>query len=271
MNLDRYFARIGYAGSPRPDLETLRELHRLHPVSIPFENLSTLLGEPVRLDPAALEDKLVRRRRGGYCFEQNTLFMHVLAAIGFSMTPLAARVIWNQDVSRPNPRTHMALLLRLGQHRFLCDVGFGAATLTAPLRFETGIEQETPHETYRIVESDALFELQMWSRDAWRGVYRFDLQPQDPVDYEAMNHFVETHPGSVFLTTLMACRPDATGRYTLRNNELARYVDARAVERRTIPTGQALEAVLQGEFAIELPDHPDRRALLERVAASRPI
>lgn len=271
MNLDRYFARIGYAGSPRADLETLETLHRLHPMSIPFENLSTLLREPVRLDPAALEDKLVRRRRGGYCFEQNTLFMHVLGALGFSMTPLAARVIWNQDVPRPNPRTHMALLIRVGTQRFLCDVGFGAATLTAPLRFEPGIEQETPHEIYRIVESDDLFELQMWSRSAWRGVYRFDLQPQETVDYEAMSHFVETHPDSIFLTTLMACRPDATGRFTLRNSEFARYVGGLAVERRTIPTGAALEAVLKKEFAIELPDHPDRRALLERVAAGGAI
>src|SRR5471032_2344964 len=95
IDLDAYFARIGYDGPRMATLETLRALHRLQPQVIAFENLDPLLGRPVRLDASSLEQKLVHGGRGGYCFEQNLLFAHALRAIGFKVTELAARVLWN--------------------------------------------------------------------------------------------------------------------------------------------------------------------------------
>src|SRR5476649_596419 len=95
IDLDSYFARVGYEGPPTPTLATLSRLHALHAAAIPFENLSPFLGELVRLDVDSLVDKLVARRRGGWCFEQNLLFFHALEAIGFEVTRLAARVRWN--------------------------------------------------------------------------------------------------------------------------------------------------------------------------------
>jgi N-hydroxyarylamine O-acetyltransferase len=266
MELRPYFDRIGFAGPAKADLATLARLHRLHPAAIAFENLSTLLGETVSLDPPALEDKLIRRRRGGYCFEQNALFQRVLEALGFELVPLAARVVWNGDRGYVNPRTHMALLVSVGSARYLCDVGFGGATLTAPLRLSPGREQETPHEPFRINELGDIFTLEVKLGDGWRTAYEFDLQPQLPIDYEAMNHYVQTWPDSHFRQRLMAARPIERGRIALGGNELSRYIDGRLVERRSIRSRRELESLLAQEFGIALPVHPGLDGLLGRIA-----
>jgi len=269
MNLKPYFDRIGFRGDPRPDLETLTTLHRLHPIAIPFENLSTLLGEPVRLDEASLSDKLIRRGRGGYCFEHNSLFQFALEAIGFDLVPIAARVVWNGDKGYVNPRTHMALVVDIAGGRFLCDVGFGGATLTAPLAFVLDRVQATPHEPFRIRARDDLFTLEVQLENGWRATYEFDLQPQKAIDYEAMNHYVHTHPDSHFRYLLMAARPDAEGRFSLGGNKFTRFHRGVATEKRTIATGESLAALLTGHFRLTLPDHPGLGALLDRIASAR--
>src|SRR2546422_1681671 len=111
IDLDAYFTRIGYAGVRRPTMETLRALHLAHATHISFENLDVLLGRPILLDLESLQAKLVRGRRGGYCFEQNALFAAVLERLGFTVTRLAARV--RMGVTRVLPRTHMALAVEV--------------------------------------------------------------------------------------------------------------------------------------------------------------
>jgi N-hydroxyarylamine O-acetyltransferase len=266
MPLRPYFDRIGFRASAQPDLETLAALHLLHPMAIPFENLNTLLGEPVLLERAALIDKLVHRQRGGYCFEQNSLFQYVLEEIGFDLVPIAARVVWNQDKGLVNPRTHMALIVNVDGNKFLCDVGFGAATLTAPLAFETGIEQTTPHEPFRILAHGDLFVLEVRFEDCWRAAYEFDLQPQRAIDYEAMNHYVQSHPASHFRRVLMAARPDATGRLALGGNRFTHYRTGAPAARRMVRSPEALAELLTRDFAIRLPNHQRLASLLERVA-----
>lgn len=267
MKLKPYLDRIGMRGRPRPDLATLQALHRLHPAAIPFENLSTLLGEPVGLETEAIEDKLIHRRRGGYCFEHNALFQAALEAIGFELVPLAARVVWNRDQGYENPRTHMALLVSIGTTRYLCDVGFGGATLTAPLAFVPAREQPTPHEPFKINVIDDLFELSVNFCGDWRAAYEFDLQPQRAADYEAMNHFVQTWPGSHFRKRLMVARPVDGGRLALGGNQFSRYRSGRLAEKRSIASSAALETLLTQEFGIELPADPRLDGLLAGIAA----
>ena len=134
VDLEAYLQRIGYTGGLDPTVETLTALHRAHVLSIPFENLDILLGRPIRLDLASLQGKLVRDRRGGYCFEQNALFAAVLEHLGFAVTRLAARVSMGEE--RTTPRTHMILAVDLEGTRWLADVGFGGDTLLDPVRFD---------------------------------------------------------------------------------------------------------------------------------------
>jgi hypothetical protein len=129
IDLDAYFARVGYQGPRAPTLDTLRALHRLHPAAIAFENLDPLLKRPVRLDVGALMDKLVHAHRGGYCYEHNIFFQAVLRAIGFTVASLAARVQWNVPPDTDTPRYHMLLRIDLVDGPYIADVGFGRLTL----------------------------------------------------------------------------------------------------------------------------------------------
>lgn len=269
MDLDTYLVRIGFSGQPGPDLQTLRELHYLHPQAIPFENLSTLLDEGVPLDLSTLEDKLVRRRRGGYCFEHNALFRGALERIGFVVRPLAARVVWNPAYE--NPRTHMLLLVALDGTDYIADVGFGGATLTAPLVFSTDGDQSTPHETFRIRLVGGEYEVGVLLSDGWRPMYQFDLQAQRAIDYEALNFYVASHPASQFRSHLMAGRATATGRLALGDRQFTRYENGRIVERRNLGSGAAIAGLLAGEFGIAVPEGAATEALMNRIAGSETV
>ena len=266
LDIDAYFRRIGYTGSRKPTLETLRALHELHPRAIPFENLDTLRRRPVRLDLESLQDKLVTQRRGGYCFEQNRFFSQVLTALGYSVTALSARVLWErpEDV---RARTHMLLLVQLGEGAYLCDVGFGGLTMTAPLRLEPGVEQRTPHEPFRIEREGREFVSQACVRGAWRALYRFDLQEQQPIDIEVLNFFVSEHPESPFLTRLMAARREQNRTLNLRNGELSVHHLNGPSERRVLGTVADLRAALAREFCIDVPEDAALDAAFERALA----
>jgi len=135
-SLSTYFHRVGYTGNASVSLETLQTLHLHHTQAIAFENLNPFLGWPVPLDTASLQEKLVNSRRGGYCYEQNLFFKHVLETIGFRVTGLAARVVWNMTPDVVLPRTHMLMRVEARGESFIADVGFGSLTLTAPLRLQ---------------------------------------------------------------------------------------------------------------------------------------
>jgi N-hydroxyarylamine O-acetyltransferase len=267
IDLAAYFKRIGFRDRPAADLATLAALHRLHPIAIPFENLSTLLREPIPLDVPALEDKLVKRGRGGYCFEQNTLFGEVLRAIGFEVVGLAARVVWGRRAAGPpGPRSHMVLRVSAGGEDYIGDVGFGGLTLTGPLRLELDTEQETPHERFRLRRVGDELELEARVQGDWRRLYRFDLQKHLPVDFDVLNHFVATHPSSHFLTTLIAARRTADGRFALSNNALAVY-HGTAKEERKLRSGAEIARVLTEEFRIALPQDSALDSKLDAFAA----
>jgi N-hydroxyarylamine O-acetyltransferase len=127
FRLDDYLERIGFAGKIGPDLATLAAIHAAHVNAIPFEGLDPLLRRPVKLDLVSVQEKLVDGRRGGYCFEQNTLLKAALETIGFKVTGLGGRVRWMSAPDSPlGPRTHMVLKVDLSDGPYLADVGFGA-------------------------------------------------------------------------------------------------------------------------------------------------
>jgi len=140
-DVDAYFARIGYAGPRTANLATLRGIHDCHARTIPFENFDVLLGRGISLELAAIEQKLVRDRRGGYCFEHNGLLAAVLRTLGFRVTTLLARVRWNVPAEVAMPQTHMILRVEIEGRPWLADAGFGGLGLTAPIALDTESEQ----------------------------------------------------------------------------------------------------------------------------------
>jgi N-hydroxyarylamine O-acetyltransferase len=252
IDLDAYFVRVGYGGPRRPALETLRALHLLQPQAIAFENLDPLLGRPVRLEAASLEQKLVRSGRGGYCYEQNLVFAHVLRALGFKVTELAARVLWNVPPGATTPRVHMLLLTEVDGLRYLTDVGFGGNVLTAPLLLDSPDEQMTPHESFQVLKEDDRYTLQFKIRGAWTKLYRFDLSEQLMPDHEQGNWFVSTHPRSIFVNGLLAARAEPDRRYALYNNELSIHTLDGETEKRTLLTVPELRDVLSDLFKLPL-------------------
>jgi N-hydroxyarylamine O-acetyltransferase len=269
MDVQAYFARIGYSGPRDATLRTLRELHLRHAQSIPFENLNPYLGLAVPLDSASLERKLVRQRRGGYCFEQNLLLGEALRSLGFRVRGLAARVTWNAPQGFVSARTHMLLHLDLEEGPHLADVGFGGMTLTGPLRLVADIEQETPHEPFRLLAEGPQFIMQAKVREGWRPLYQFDLQEQVVADYEVTNWYLANHPESRFVRNLVAARPTPDRRFALLNNELAVHHLGGPSERRVLESVAALRDVLENALQIELPNVPHLDAALQRALDRR--
>lgn len=251
MDLDAYFRRIGYDGPPGASPEALAAIVRCHAMAIPFENLAVLAHGAPDLESRAVEAKLVGRRRGGYCFEQNHLLLAALRGIGFAVEPLSARVRWGLAPGTPTPRTHMVLRVRSGGRPWLADVGFGNFTLTAPVDLSTGEPQQTPHERVRVAPEGDGFVLEVESGEGWRGAYAFDLVPQLHVDYLQQNWYTATRPGALFANNLVVTLPISGGRRTLFNRTLTLRSLAGTVERTPVESIGALAEILGASFGLE--------------------
>lgn len=263
IDLDAYFQRIGHDGDRAPTLETLRAIQLRHVQTIPFENLNPLLGLPVPLDPASLQHKLIQERRGGYCYEQNLLLRDVLRALGFRVTGLAARVVWNAPEGAIRPQSHMLLLVDLDGSPHLADVGFGGQSPTAPLRLEPDAEQPTPHGLYRLIQSPRDYILESQVQGAWRPLYHFTLQEQETVDYEVANWYVSTHPSSHFRHNLFVARAAPGGRrLALRRNELTTHHPNAESEHRLLTTPAEIREALETTFGITPPEVPNLDSVL---------
>lgn len=268
-NLDGYFTRIGYSGPRTSTLKTLQAIVQHHTQTIPFENLNPYLRLPVKLDLDSLETKLVRSRRGGFCFEQNRLLRQVLLALGYESKPLGARVIWGRPPGFMPPRTHMVQLLTIEGQHYMADVGFGGMTPTAPILLEPGLVQQTPHEPFRFILEDGDYILQALIGDTWRALYRFDLTVQQPADYEIGNFWVCHAPESHFITGVSAARMEPGRRYALRNTNLTIHHTGGISEEQTLCNVDDLLMVLNETFYITVPTSTgsgvDVAAALQRV------
>lgn len=264
VNLDAYFDRIDYRGVADPTLDVLQELMTAHTRAIPFENLDPMMGVPVDdLGPDALADKLIGRRRGGYCYEQNGLMGYVLAEVGFRVRRLAGRVVWPQpsDASVP-AQTHTVLAVTFpgSQGSYLVDVGFGGQTPTSPLRIETGTVQQTTHEPYRLEDRGDGLVLQAQIRGEWLPLYEFTTRTQPEIDLKVGSWFVSTHPSSPFVTGLMAARVTDEGRLNLAGRNLTIH-RADGSEKHRLDDASAVVDALADRFGINVADAGPRGAL----------
>ncbi|MGP4009501.1 arylamine N-acetyltransferase family protein [Streptomyces sp. 4N124] len=219
FDLDAYFKRIGWEGERRADLATLKGVHLAHMRAIPFENLDALRRTAPSLDPADLMAKLVHSRRGGYCYEHNTLFSLALDALGFRLTRLTARVTLGADSLESRPRTHMALLVEApgDPQPYLADVGFGAiGALLEPVPLRADTEFRDAGRRHRLVRVPHRGPLDMWMLQAheersggWVDQYAFTLEPFEKPDFEVINWHVATNPRSPFTQELYVQRTTA--------------------------------------------------------------
>ncbi len=257
IDLDAYCRRIAYPGPREPTLAALTALCAAHTAAIPFENLDPFLGRAPLLAPAALQAKMVAQRRGGYCYEQNALLRLALLEFGFVVTSLAARVVWMAAPGAAlRARSHMLLTVSLPaapDDTFLVDAGFGGHLLGAPLRFVPGLVQRTPGGTERIVQDGDVFALEAQLPAGWIPVYQFTAEPHLPVDYEPLNWFTGTHPGSIFCHNLRLERLTAQSRAGLLNDKLTLRSRDGEVQSRRITSADDLAQVLDAVFDIEPP------------------
>jgi arylamine N-acetyltransferase len=262
-----YFDRIGFRGPAEPTVETVHAVVAAHNGAIPFENLDPLMGIPVAdLSAAALTDKLVHRRRGGYCYEHNGLMGYVLEELGFGVERLSGRVVWlNPDGPLP-AQTHQVLSVTVPDVKgpLLVDVGFGGQTLTSPIRLEAGPVQETRHEPYRIRERGDGYQLEAQVRGEWQPLYMFTTRPQPRIDLEVGSWYVSTHPSSFFVTGVTAALVTDDARYNMRGRNLAIHRAGETEKIRFDTAAEVLDA-LANRFGIEIDDLGDRADLEARV------
>lgn len=265
MDTSRYLTRIGYSGATAPTIATLRGLHRAHLYAVPFENLDIGHGRPIVLDEAALYDKIVERRRGGFCYELNGLFALLLRALGFRVTLLAAGVYGEQHGSFGPTFDHLALHVDLDRP-WLVDVGFGDSFLH-PLALDTAAEQidsgrDTPllagtsegvwQDRFRIVNADdaRIMQRRDWA-GAWRDQYRFALTPRQWTDFAAQCHYHQTSPESGFTRGGVCSLATPTGRVSVTDDRL--IITEGGVKRETALADEgAYSAALQRYCGITL-------------------
>ncbi|HET8843815.1 MAG TPA: arylamine N-acetyltransferase, partial [Ktedonobacteraceae bacterium] len=233
-----------------PSGETLCRLHRAHVMSIPFENLDLFLGLPLLLDPESLVSKLVERRRGGYCHELNGLFSLLLQHLGFTVTPLGARVFHGGTLMQ---KSHQLMLVEIEGKRWIADVGFGGNTLIEALPLE--VEREFPQhlDTFRLqIDPKLGFVLQHQLGEQWRSLYAFSLEEYYPADYQMMHYYTSTSPASPFTQHVICTLSTDDARVILYDSELKiRRLDG------TVTThfegGDSYREMLQRSFGIVLP------------------
>ncbi|MQY32730.1 Arylamine N-acetyltransferase [Streptomyces sp. RB17] len=264
-DLDAYLDRIGWKGARRPALETLRGVHLAHALSLPFENLDAVSGRAPSLAPADLLAKMIHGRRGGYCYEHNTLLRLALLALGFGVTPLAGRVVVGADTPESRPRTHAMLQVAVpgDPQPYLADVGFGAAgALLLPVPLITGEEFEGAGRRHRLMPLPnhqgplEQLELQAYDRRAreWTGQYAFTLEPFAASDLEVFNWYVSTSPRSPFTRRPYLQRTTPDRHLSLDGTQLTETdADGTVTDRKLTDEAEA-RRVVEEEFGIAVPE-----------------
>lgn len=262
FDLAAYLARIALKEAPKPTIEGLRTLQRAHRLAIPFENLDLLLGRSVSLDPAIRFDKLVRRRRGGYCFEQNPLLLDGMQALGFDARLLLGRV-WLGATELP-PRTHTLVLAEIDGTQWIADAGFGGSDCP-PMKL-------TPHEVessdgtrHRLsLDPEIGWALERTGNPTatdgrgsgtdWVRQYSFTTDPVSADEVAEASHYVATLPGGRFTSNIVTSMVLPTGFASLFNRNYRRSSARGGVEEKVISSAKMLQIRLSLMFGIDLTD-----------------
>ncbi len=250
MDTEAYLGRIGYSGPTRPSLNVLRRLHRRHLLSIPFENLDIHLHRPIVLSEAAFYNKIVKSKRGGFCYELNGSFALLLKRLGFNVSMLSSRVERKGGLFGPD-FDHMTLLVQL-KKPWLADVGFGDS-FTEPKRLDISGPQTDRGKDYRFTRKDRWILLSQRSKrnGLWKPQYKFRVTPRTLEDFLPRCRWQQTSPRSRFRKSRICTRLTSTGRLTLTDTKFIVTQGSRKVER-LLKNPEEFTSLLHWHFGIDL-------------------
>lgn len=250
FSLTQYLDRIDFTATPKADIDTVARMMRRQLFSVPFENLDVQAGKIVSLVPEEIVEKIVGRKRGGYCYEVNGLFAMALASLGITYQFVAARPMF---YPARRPRTHMALVLTLGGERWLCDLGFGSYGIRAPMSLsKLDVEVAQDDDIFKLsLGEDGFYLLQAKVDGQWTNQYAFDLSPQEWVDFVPANYLNSTHPDAIFVRMTVAVVMTEAGRKILGGDSF-KIVSHGRTEKRTV-TASELPELLAREFGLTIP------------------
>lgn len=242
--------RIHYTGALDTGPAALARLHRAWREHVPYENLDTQLGRPVTLDLDAVLDKIVRRRRGGTCFEQNGALAVLLRTAGFTVTLVEGAVL-REARGESTWGNHSLLVVDLDDARWIADAGIG-----------DGFIEPLPLREGAYTQHGRTFRLEQLEPGTWRfhhhpgasiASYDFRLEPRDLADFSARSREHTSDPDSVYVRTLIAARPEAGGTLMLLSRTL-RHLGVERGEPHVIDTRDEFAQVLAERLAIPLDD-----------------
>ncbi|NXL82847.1 ARY2 protein, partial [Leptocoma aspasia] len=213
MDIKEYFDRISYQGSySKPDLATMTDIFQHHIQAVPYENLSIHCGERIELDLEAIYNKIVRKKRGGWCMENNHLLSWVLKTLGYDITLLGAKVYIPELDTYPDEINHLLIKVEIDGKSYIMDGGFGMAyQMWQPMELISGTDQPQTPGIFRFQEESGIWYLEKVKRKQWvlnpststsqkvenedcRRIYLFTLQPRDIEEFRGCNAHLQTAP-----------------------------------------------------------------------------
>ena len=220
MNIQKYLKRIQLDHAPLPSLEALKKLQQQHLYHIPFENLDIHYDRPIKLDLQRIYEKVILKKRGGFCYELNGLFYELLSFLGFELFRISARV-YSQGKKNYSPEfSHLALVVNIEDQAYLADVGFGRFSM-APLKLALDEHQKNHQGEFKIdLFENKYLRVNRLENQTWIPEYIFEKIPRNFGDYQGMCHYFQTDPESHFRKKKMITKPTEKGRITLTSDEL---------------------------------------------------
>lgn len=245
-----YLQRIGFEGECKPDKRTLDALVLAHQCNVPFENLDIYdAGADISLGITDLFDKIVTRRRGGFCFELNAIFMSLLQSVGFECYPVAVRIVWH--ATRAMPITHRATIVVIDGEKYYCDVGFGGPSPQGGARLEYGVPQQIGNATF-VFEKEGLDSvISRVTEDGNERLQMFMDVPVEPVDFIAPCFFQSKSEMSGFKMVRMLNLTTKSGAVALNGNVLRVHRNGET-EESTLETEDALREAIEKHYGIKV-------------------
>jgi N-hydroxyarylamine O-acetyltransferase len=245
--LQDYLDRIHFVGDIKSNIKSIGKLMQCQLFSIPFEDLDVQAGKTISLAGNDIVDKLITRKRGGYCYEVNGLFALVLQKMDIPYRFVAARPLVTPV---ENPKTHIAIIVTVESEEYLIDLGFGGNGIREPLKLNdtTAVQQGT--ETFALVKSEnGSFILQTLLHNEWKDLYSFDLSHQEWIDFKPANHYNSTHPDSFFTQNLVVVLQNPLGKKILFKNSFKSIENGKAQSYTFEP--EQLDGILATEFNLK--------------------